>query len=211
MVVDTSYVLLATPRTEDEHLPSCSSSFVVESRLPEGNFVQVMRQLFFFDSQIKPSITELNAIYKWTCGKLDCKLDCQVPHLMLIIRIGWGAEDQVGIIHQSAANGALVNLAPLDPRKCGTYKAWERARWHIVRRLLVCLMVHYANGDGERIRRHLSKPIPVYALGRITSKLLDLQKRMLLAKSGFEVGELESYMEQHEEGDDLDVLLKGFA
>ena len=47
--------------------------------------------------------------------------------------------------------------------------------------MLLCLYVFYTYGDMQRICRLTTRPLHVYILGGIMGRVLDLQKRFLLA------------------------------
>jgi hypothetical protein len=154
--------------------------FTIESCLPGNNFLQVMQDLLFFDSQIERKFLTTNAVYKFTCGNAGCGFTCGVPHLMLIVRVRGLADDQIGIVLQSPEN-PIENILPQVPKPRYSYRTWRNSRWHIIRRMLLCLYVYYMYGDMQRICRLTKRPLHVYILGGVMGRVLDLQKRFLIA------------------------------
>lgn len=153
-----------------------------------------MQDLLVFESQIERKFLTTNAVYKYTCGNAKCDLRCGVPHLTLIVRVRGLADDQIGIVLQSAGK-PLENILPQVPKGRYSYRTWRNSRWHIIRRMLLCLYVYYIYGDMRRIYRLTSRPLHVYVLGGVMGRVLDLQKRFLLANSS------------EQEDDEPDMLL----
>jgi hypothetical protein len=164
----------------DDEIFEESPAFTVESCLPGNNFSQVMRDLLFFESQIERKFLTTNAIYNFTCGSTECGFTCGVPHLMLIVRVRGLADDRMGIVLQSGGK-SIENILPQVPSGRHSYRTWRNSRWQMVRRMLLCLYVYYRYGDMQRICRLVSRPLYVFALGGVMGKVMDLQKRFLLA------------------------------
>ncbi len=179
-----SRITIEAPSVDDDKmLEGSSQPFVIESCLPGNNFCQVMHDLLFFESQIERKFLTTNAVYRYTCGSTNCGFTCGVPHLMLIIRVRGLADDQIGIVLQSAGEPIEIIL-PQVPKPRYSYRTWRNSRWHIIRRMLLCLYVYYTYGDMQRIRRLITRPLHVYVLGGIMGRVLDLQKRFLLVNPG---------------------------
>jgi hypothetical protein len=162
----------------DDEIFEGSPPFIIESCLPGNNFSQVMHDLLFFESQIERKFLTTNAIYKYTCGNNNCNFACGVPHLVLIIRVRGLADDQIGLVLQSAGK-PVENILPQIPKGRYSYRTWRNSRWQVIRRMLLCLYVYYRYGDMQRICRLVSRPIYVCVLGGVMGRVMDLQKQFL--------------------------------
>ncbi len=169
----------ASSVSDDKMLMGPSQPLFIESCLPGNNFCQVMHDLLFFESQIERNFLTTNAAYRYTCGNTNCGFTCGVPHLMLIVRVRGLADDQVGIVLESAGE-RIENFLPQVSKPRHSYKAWRNSRWYIIRRMLFCLYVYYIYGDMQRICRLTTRSLHAPFLGAIMGRVLDLQKRFLL-------------------------------
>jgi hypothetical protein len=86
-------------------------SLVFESYLPGNNFNQVMQGLLYFESQIESRFVTLDAVYRYTCGRVECSFNCGVPHLEVVVRVRGLLDDQIGIILQ-AGGRPVENILP---------------------------------------------------------------------------------------------------
>ncbi|KIV98524.1 uncharacterized protein PV09_09662 [Verruconis gallopava] len=181
-MADSKSLMTDEASSVDDRISEGSSqpSIIMESCLPGNNFSQVMQDLLLFESQIERRFLTTNAVYRYTCGNTNCGFTCGVPHLMLIVRVRGLADDQVGIILQSAEK-PIENILPQVPKPRYSYRTWRNSRWNIIRRMLLCLFVYYTYGDMQRICRLTTRPLHVCVLGGIMGRVLDLQKRFLLA------------------------------
>ena len=115
----------------------------------------------------------------YTCGRMNCNFTCGVPHLMIIVRVRGLADDQIGIILQSAKR-PIENILPQVPKGRYSYRTWRNSRSCIIRRMLLCLYVYYTYGDIQRVSRLASRSLHACVLGRAMGRVLDFQKRFLL-------------------------------
>jgi hypothetical protein len=182
MADSKSCISIEASSVDDEN-SEASPAFTIESCLPGNYFSKVMQDLLFFESQIERKFVTTNALYKFTCGNTECGFTCGVPHIMLVVRVGGLADDRVGIIIQSGGK-SIKNILPQAPKGRHSSRTWRNSRWQIVRRMSLCLYVHYKYGDMQRICRLVSKPFHVCVLEAVMGKVMDLQKGFLLAKSG---------------------------
>jgi hypothetical protein len=66
---------------------------------------------------------------------------------MLIVRVRGLADDQIGIVLQSAGN-PIKNILPQVPKPRYSYRTWRDSRWHHIRRMLLCLYVYASSNSG---------------------------------------------------------------
>ena len=142
-----------------------------------------MQDLLFFKSQIERRFLTLDAVYRYTCGRTDCNFTYKVPHLMIIVRVRGLANDQIGMILQTVGNPIKNILSQLSSGRY-SYRTWRNSRFHIIRRMLLCLNEYYTYGNTQRISQLVSKPLHIHVLSCIMGKVLDLQKRFLLKGTG---------------------------
>lgn len=76
-----------------------------------------MEDLLFFDSQIERKFLTADAVYRFSCGTAECEFTYGVPHLMLIVRVRGLADDQVGIVSETA--GAIIETL-YDESSCAS-------------------------------------------------------------------------------------------
>ena len=170
--------LCRSPSSTDD-----SPHHVVESNLLGNNFIQVMQDLLSFDSRLPRTFSNFNGIYKLTCGKTACNFTCGVPHITLVVRIRGTSDDQIGIVCQSV-DRAFGNMLPKGPNRQHDCDTWRRSRWHILRRIFLCLVEYYLHGDMQRIYRLASKPLHRHHVqGRMLGKVLDFQKQFLMQQT----------------------------
>lgn len=125
--------------------------YIIESCLLSDNFSQVMHDLLAFESRIERRFSTINAVYRYTCGRVNCLFKCGVPHLTLIIRVQGRTDDQIGIMLQNERT-LIRNILPRVPNGQYTFRTWRNSRWHIINRMLLCLCIHYRTLSGKNQR-----------------------------------------------------------
>jgi hypothetical protein len=127
-MADSKSRIIIDVSSVDDELFEGSPSFNIESCLPGNNFSQVMHDLLFFESQIELKFLTTNAVYRYTCGSTNCGFTCDVPHLMLMVRVRGLADDQIGIVLQSGGK-SIENTLPQVPKGRHSYRTWRNSRW----------------------------------------------------------------------------------
>ena len=169
-------ITIEVSSVNDEPLEDISQPRVIESHLPGNSFFRVMQDLLSFDSQIEREFLTINTLYRYTCGDANCKFSCGVPHLTLVVRVRGLADDQIGIVLHSAGKAIVNNILPKPEELEYSYKTWRDSRWHIIRRMVLCLHVYYLYGDLHRIYILTARPLHNHIFIGVMGKILNLQK-----------------------------------
>lgn len=157
----------------------------MEVCLRGNNVFHAMRQLLLFESKIPKNFTSINAQYRATCGQNRCESACQVPHLTLDIKVTGADDDRIGLTLESHGTMRRIeNILPQVPNGHYSCRTWRNSRWHVVLRMLLCLNVHYLYGNTQHIQRLIERPLHVYMMGGLMSRVLDIQQWLLLPAIG---------------------------
>lgn len=197
-----SYFSIASSYDDDEKTGDESISRQICSYTSSLSAIQ---DLLGFESSIKPNFLTINAAYRYTFGDgLKCDCASGHSHLTLIVRVRGLGDDRIGIVLQNGQE-VVETILPQAPDGHYSHKTWEKSRWHIMKRMLICLYVYDRYKDMKRLKRLVQRPLHVYMLGSIMGKVLDLQKWIMLHNAQRKSRRLAFCGEQD---DEVDMLMK---
>jgi hypothetical protein len=148
---------------------------------PKNSFCKVIRDLILFESRIRNTFISCNERYQYRCGDIDCNYSYRVPHLTLVVQVRGMPNNRISIILHTDRD-PIKNILPRAPNRRYSNQTWRNSRFHMIRRLFLCLYYHdtFRNRDRDRATRNIiqliSKPLHIYTFGFVIGKVLDLQK-----------------------------------